>query len=446
MQIWAEPFTKLRVPKMFDLRADPYESRRHHLEHLLRLGGSTTPTWWSRRRPGSRSSSTPSPSSRRRSARRASRSTRSASSCSSSSTTSAAGSSHHKGAAACRPSRRENCHTHSIRVPYACQTGKIEPCQAITLPGARMAPPDAIRALQTAMNAEVLGQPVVIERMLIGLLADGWRAAVPVPAPTAAVEDALRALDRLRYGPQPSATSDAEARGALLAVVAGMRAAAAAPAAPSLLPRRWPPTTRPPAPTSASPSRRSRPWSPNAGRARPSPSGWRSPAASGRATCTGRASPRPSSRPRPASARTSRSSGAGSSPGSPTSAPGRSPTRPARPASAGWSPIPPGSTWWRAGPATRTCGFAAPPWSRPFPGRGSPTRAPTKRAARERILGWAEALVPDRDWFIQKAVAWWLRSLSIHDPARVRAFVDGPGRALKPFARREALRRLGVAG
>ena len=25
MQIWAEPFVKLRVPKMFDLRADPYE-------------------------------------------------------------------------------------------------------------------------------------------------------------------------------------------------------------------------------------------------------------------------------------------------------------------------------------------------------------------------------------------------------------------------------------
>jgi arylsulfatase len=25
MQIWAEPFTKLRVPKIFDLRADPYE-------------------------------------------------------------------------------------------------------------------------------------------------------------------------------------------------------------------------------------------------------------------------------------------------------------------------------------------------------------------------------------------------------------------------------------
>jgi hypothetical protein len=25
MRIWAEPFTKLRVPKAFDLRADPYE-------------------------------------------------------------------------------------------------------------------------------------------------------------------------------------------------------------------------------------------------------------------------------------------------------------------------------------------------------------------------------------------------------------------------------------
>ena len=32
---------------------------------------------------------------------------------------------------------------------------------------------DAILALQTAMNAEVLGQPHVIERMVIGLLADG---------------------------------------------------------------------------------------------------------------------------------------------------------------------------------------------------------------------------------------------------------------------------------
>jgi 3-methyladenine DNA glycosylase AlkD len=65
-----------------------------------------------------------------------------------------------------------------------------------------------------------------------------------------------------------------------------------------------------------------------------------------------------------------------------------------------------------------------------------------ERAARERILGWAAAMVPDRDWFIQKAIGWWLRSLSRHDPDRVRAFIDGPGAGLKPFARREALRRI----
>ena len=61
-----------------------------------------------------------------------------------------------------------------------------------------------------------------------------------------------------------------------------------------------------------------------------------------------------------------------------------------------------------------------------------------ERAARERILGWAAGYVADRDWFIQKAVGWWLRSLSVHDPDRVRAFLDGPGRDLKAFARREA--------
>jgi hypothetical protein len=25
MKVWAEPFTKLRIPKLFNLRADPYE-------------------------------------------------------------------------------------------------------------------------------------------------------------------------------------------------------------------------------------------------------------------------------------------------------------------------------------------------------------------------------------------------------------------------------------
>jgi len=63
-------------------------------------------------------------------------------------------------------------------------------------------------------------------------------------------------------------------------------------------------------------------------------------------------------------------------------------------------------------------------------------------ARRERILGWAESYVPDRDWFIQKSVAWWLRDLSKRDPARVAAFLDGPGSGLKPFARREAAKYL----
>ncbi len=62
--------------------------------------------------------------------------------------------------------------------------------------------------------------------------------------------------------------------------------------------------------------------------------------------------------------------------------------------------------------------------------------------ARERILGWASAMVSDPDWFIQKAIGWWLRSLSIHDPERVATFLAGPGRAMKPFARQEASRRL----
>lgn len=57
---------------------------------------------------------------------------------------------------------------------------------------------------------------------------------------------------------------------------------------------------------------------------------------------------------------------------------------------------------------------------------------------RDRILGWAAGYVPDRDWFIQKAVAWWLRELSKHDPDRVIAFLKTHRDAMKPFARKEA--------
>ena len=63
---------------------------------------------------------------------------------------------------------------------------------------------------------------------------------------------------------------------------------------------------------------------------------------------------------------------------------------------------------------------------------------PDELAARDRILGWAAAYVPDREWFIQKAIAWWLRELSKHDPDRVVAFLETHGDAMKPFARKEA--------
>ena len=36
-------------------------------------------------------------------------------------------------------------------------------------------------------------------------------------------------------------------------------------------------------------------------------------------------------------------------------------------------------------------------------------------------------MVEDRDWFIQKAIAWWVRELSKHDPDRARAFLAAHG-------------------
>ena len=68
---------------------------------------------------------------------------------------------------------------------------------------------------------------------------------------------------------------------------------------------------------------------------------------------------------------------------------------------------------------------------------------------RDRVLGWAAGYVDDTDWFIQKAVAWWLRELSKHDGARVLAFLDVYSAQLKPFARKEASKhfaRLGLEG
>ena len=76
------------------------------------------------------------------------------------------------------------------------------------------------------------------------------------------------------------------------------------------------------------------------------------------------------------------------------------------------------------------------PWTR------LPHPKPAELAVRERVLGWAAGYVQDRDWFIQKAIGWWLRDLSKRDPERVRAWIAAHGNGLRPFARREALRHL----
>lgn len=63
---------------------------------------------------------------------------------------------------------------------------------------------------------------------------------------------------------------------------------------------------------------------------------------------------------------------------------------------------------------------------------------PEDQARRRRILGWAATYVPDRDWFIQKAIAWWVRDLSKHDASLSREFLDRHGGHMKAFARKEA--------
>jgi 3-methyladenine DNA glycosylase AlkD len=60
----------------------------------------------------------------------------------------------------------------------------------------------------------------------------------------------------------------------------------------------------------------------------------------------------------------------------------------------------------------------------------------------ERMLGWAARLAEDREWFIQKAIGWWLRELSKRDPERVRRFLTEHGPKLKSVAKREAIKYL----
>ena len=67
---------------------------------------------------------------------------------------------------------------------------------------------------------------------------------------------------------------------------------------------------------------------------------------------------------------------------------------------------------------------------------------PQELEVRDRVLGWAATYVDDQQWFIQKAIAWWLRELSKHDARRVIAFLDAHGDRMKPFARKEAAKHL----
>ncbi|SDI20968.1 DNA alkylation repair protein [Aliiruegeria lutimaris] len=76
------------------------------------------------------------------------------------------------------------------------------------------------------------------------------------------------------------------------------------------------------------------------------------------------------------------------------------------------------------------------PWAK------KPNPKPEDLLIRERVLGWAATYCDESEWFIQKAVGWWLRDLSRRDPDRVRAFLADHGDRMKGFARREASKYL----
>jgi len=67
---------------------------------------------------------------------------------------------------------------------------------------------------------------------------------------------------------------------------------------------------------------------------------------------------------------------------------------------------------------------------------------PQELLVRDRVLGWAAEYAQDPDWFIQKAVGWWIRDLSKHDETRARAFLAEHGHKMKNFARKEASKYL----
>lgn len=60
----------------------------------------------------------------------------------------------------------------------------------------------------------------------------------------------------------------------------------------------------------------------------------------------------------------------------------------------------------------------------------------------ERMLKWAAQYASDPEWFIQKAIGWWLRELGQHNPERVVEFLNRHWTQLKTVARKEATRKL----
>ncbi len=67
---------------------------------------------------------------------------------------------------------------------------------------------------------------------------------------------------------------------------------------------------------------------------------------------------------------------------------------------------------------------------------------PADLAARARVLGWCALYVTDKDWFIQKAIAWWLRELSKHAPDTAGLWLAEHGPHMKTWARKEASKYL----
>jgi len=86
-------------------------------------------------------------------------------------------------------------------------------------------------------------------------------------------------------------------------------------------------------------------------------------------------------------------------------------------------------TWTQSGElwSKRAALVATLPWTK----QNNPK--PEELDARERILGWAAGYLPVKNGILQKAIAWWVRDLSRHDPVRAAAFIEDNRATLKPY-------------